>query len=491
MKYIQDFENHIIPTPLEINYSAKLAIDLADFVLESDEKTAFVAEKLRKIFKFNGTCGKVLQLILNENLSDDEEYRIKISEDSGTIEFASYRAGVYALETMKQLAMGTGVYPVEIIDKPCLKMRGFNLCLLTLRHADIDSVLSLIDSMGKFKLNTLLLEYGSRFPFINSHEVLCTPDAFSLEDVQRIEKRCQEWGVEIIPLIQCLGHNGYIGVHEEYQHLFEPGAKCVGDMQLCPLKSDSFKLFTELAAQIMQAHPNSKYFHIGADEVRSLGNCPDCAEFAKKHGVNQLYVDYVNKACDWVIEQGKIPMVWDDMLGHYPEILPQLNKKAVILYWDYWTINETSPLFVARPSGNFQVTNQATFEGISDSGEKKIVQAFARKIDINELLQDPRLQQLRPYLGDNIPERFNSFPFYDFYRDMGFQVVGSPTALGDPDDDENGMPNFVRTLGNIRAFANKCKAEKSLGMVTTSWHNFPPEILLTGIMETAQNSWKK
>ena len=161
------------------------------------------------------------------------------------------------------------------------------------------------------------------------------------------------------------------------------------------------------------------------------------------------------------------------------------------MYWDYWAINETSPLFVARPAGKFQVTNQATFEQISDSGEKKIVQAFAAKIDMNEFIKDARLQQLRPYLGDNIPEKFNSFPFYNFYQDMGFQVIGVPTALGDPDDDENGMPNFVRTLGNIRAFANKCKVEKSIGMVTSSWHNFPPEILFSGIVETAQNSWKK
>lgn len=491
MKYLQNLDNHIIPAPLSLKYLSDKAIDLSDFALESTVGAEFVAELLNKKFQFSGNNSKVLKLILNKNLADDEEYCIYLNNNGGVIEFASYRAGLYAVETMKQLAVGNCVFPCEIADKPQLKMRGISLCLQNLRHADVNDVLYLIEMMGKFKLNTLLLEYGQRFPFINGHEVLRTPGSFSEDDVKKIEEKCRELDIEVIPLIQCLGHNGYIGIHEEYQHLFEPGAKFAGDLQLCPLKQESFELFAELATQIMNAHPNGKYFHIGADEVRSLGNCPDCAEFAEKYGKNQLYIDYVNKACDWVIKQQRIPIVWDDMLGHYPEILPFLNKKAIIMYWDYWAIKETSPFWVGRMGNNFQIADKNIDAENFDSAEKKILDAFAKKVDMQEFLAQDKVKEFKKYLGDEIPKRFSSFPFYKFYQDMGFQVIGVPSALGDPDDDENGMPNFVRSLENIRAFADKCKKENSMGMITSSWHNFPHEILLTGIMQTAQNCWKK
>ena len=135
--------------------------------------------------------------------------------------------------------------------------------------------------------------------------------------------------------------------------------------------------------------------------------------------------------------------------------------------------------------------NQIMLDGFGNDDEPVIIQSEEQAEEELRIKRKDKVKEFKKYLGDEIPKRFSSFPFYKFYQDMGFQVIGVPSALGDPDDDENGMPNFVRSLENIRAFADKCKKENSMGMITSSWHNFPHEILLTGIMQTAQNCWKK
>ena len=487
--FISNCKTMLIPTPLQIEQLSPQAVCLEKFALECDEGMKHIESDLREIFHFNGTF-PVIKVQLNSALPDDEEYHIKITADGGLIEAASYRAGIYARETLKQLAVSDCIFPVEIIDRPQLKRRGFHMTVSSIRQGKITDFLRIIDLMGKFKLNTLLLEYNNRFPFTGKHEILRSADALSPDDVRAIEERCTMWGIEIIPLLQCIGHNGHIGVHPEYQHLFEPGAKVVADMQLCPLNDDAFKLFCELAGQIMAVHPNSSYFHIGADETRSLGNCPECAEFAKKYGKGKLYADYINKACKWVKEQNRRPIIWDDMLGHFPEVIPMVDKDAVIFYWDYWATGDTIPFWVGRPAGKFQIADHSINEEDLDEEEKIIFKAFVEKVDMEKTINSSAAAvDFRKYLETGIPGRYQSFPFYNFYCDHGFEVWGAPSCCGDQMDDAYGMPNIMRGRKNIRAFAKKCQSSGSKGIITTSWHNYPPEIFTLGIMDTAQNSW--
>jgi hypothetical protein len=79
----------------------------------------------------------------------------------------------------------------------------------------------------------------------------------------------------------------------------------------------------------------------------------------------------------------------------------------------------------------------------------------------------------------------------DLYKDKGFTVIGAPTTLGNTVDDIYGLPNFMRFRKNIFAYAQKCKKYSLAGMITTSWYDFAPEILETGLICTANDLWTK
>ena len=372
-------------------------------------------------------------------------------------------------------------------------MRGFHTNLESCRQFEGDDVRSLLEKAGKFKLNTFLMEYNARFPFA-SHPAISSCNAFTKEDVQSFERICEENSIEIIPLVQCLGHNAHINRLPEYGKYFEPdfpdGRKSA---QLCPLSEESFQLFKTLAGEILNAHPNGKYLHLGGDEARSMGMCPECAEFVKKYGEGQLYVDYINKCAAFARSCGRIPIIWDDMLSRHPELTDKVDKDIVIMVWDYWTTEDPSPITVFRPAERGIVIDKSLAEnGFAEleQPEKLIAETFGRVEDFETLARSNDGSCLfRKYLGEKFPAYCTAFPFVDLYREKGFTVIGAPTTLGNTVDDIYGLPNFMRFRKNIFAYAKKCKKYSLPGMITTSWYDFAPEILETGLICTANDLW--
>ncbi len=493
--YISQVECHVIPEPVKLETLADEYIDLAGFRLVESPEAAWIAPELRSLFGLTGEGGGRLTVERWVDAPSPDAYRLRVEPERVSIECGTRRGGLYALETIKQLRVAQFLPVVAVEDYPALALRGFHTNLASIRQFDFAAVMRFIDLLAKFKINLWLLEYNQRFPYAAPHGVLSADHAFTPDEIAAIEAKCRRYEIEIMPLVQCIGHNGHIGSHEEYRHLFEPGAKHAGDLQLCPLNAGSFRLFTELACQIMAAHPGGRYFHIGADETRSLGSCPDCAAKVAQEGKGKLYADYINKVCAWVKARGRIPVIWDDMLSHYPDVVADIDRDLVIMYWDYWTTKDPSPIFVARPADLPQIADRSwkecDFAGL-DEPEKTIARAYAEIVDVAQTLEStPAMRNFKPYLGDGLPKYFTAFPFFDFYRQQGFRVIGAPSALGNTMDDLYGMPNAARARANIRAFAAKCVNGGGLGLVTSSWYNFPPEILDLGIIDTAQHAWRR
>ncbi len=484
---------HVIPTPASISGLDSDLLNLTAFNLQGDSAFPELAESLQEMFAFAGTSPAVFQLQRREDAApDDESYRLSITDNGAILEAGTTRGAQYALETIKQVRIANYLPQLQVEDSPAMKVRGFHTNLSSQRQFQAEDVQCLLRKLAKFKLNTYLLEYNERFPF-QRQPGLAGVNAFNPAEIAQFDQQCQRDHLDIIPLLQCIGHNGHISRHPDYAKLFEPKDDGQPSEQLCPLNPQSFTLFTELAEEIMAAHPRGRYLHIGADEARSLGACPQCAAFARQHGVGKLFVDYINKIAEWVLAQGRIPIIWDDMLSRYPELAPSINPALIIMYWDYWTTHQPSPIFVARMAGRGIVAEQtwrdSGYAGLEEP-ERTITRGFARALDVRALMaSSPAAQDFVKYLGPEFPRQFTAFPFFDFYRDHGFQVIGAPTTLGNTMDDSFGLPNFARFRANIREFAHKCKHGGALGMVTSSWYNFPPEILTLGLMDTSQHTW--
>lgn len=423
-------------------------------------------------------------------IMDQEEYRITINQGNISVISGSIKGIEYGMQTLWQISPD-GVLPIGTIeDKPCLKMRGFHINFDSFRQMDIHEALYSIEKASEMKLNTILLEYSNRFPF-EKYSDIAVNTTLKKEDIQLINQKAKDLGMELIPLQQTIGHLEYIVGLDRYQSIRENGNS---PAQICPMNPDARKVVLDLIDEIIKAHPGIRYIHLGGDEARSMGQCPACKEKTEKAGISPLYIDYMNSICDHVLSQGVTPIIWDDMLCAHPEALDRLDKRIVIMYWDYWTVSKNSPNFIARYDRYGKPVQVADLgwdhewkEDLTDL-ETSVMETFIRRVDLKENLSQDFMSLYGKYLGDEFPKRIKAYPYIEFYQDKGFTVIGAPTCLGNGDDYHT-LPNYWRFIPNIRTAAERCIQAGTLGMVTSAWYNYHPVMFHMGIGATAQFTW--
>lgn len=201
----------------------------------------------------------------------------------------------------------------------------------------IDALKQLAQKVAAEGFTSMLLEYEATFPF-EKHATIQNRYAFTKEEIADLVAFCKDLGLDVIPLQNCMGHMQYILRHDRYAVLREDPK----DMsQVCPLKiKQAVPIFKEIFSEVAELHP-SKYFHIGCDETFLLGSCKKCAAYAQEHGKSKLFVEYVKAMCKIVLDMGKIPVIWADIILKYPENLGELPKELIYLDWNYgWDVNK-------------------------------------------------------------------------------------------------------------------------------------------------------
>jgi len=222
-----------------------------------------------------------------------------------------------------------------------LALRGAMVCMHQIHDfmpyfgPDINSLSSIIlKDCANAGLNCLLVEYEAMFPYRGEHSRISNRDAFSVNEIENFCAEADRLDIQIIPLVQTLGHVYHILCHEEYSGLREVPEHI---QQCCPGNPDTMKLARELIDDIIDSHPQSEYIHLGGDECGLLGTCPHCAEIAAKDpaGKYRVYVNYYRELTDYVISRGKIPIIWHDIAVKEPELLREFNEKVVFHFWNY------------------------------------------------------------------------------------------------------------------------------------------------------------
>lgn len=186
-------------------------------------------------------------------------------------------------------------------------------------------------------MNGMLMEWEADFPF-ESNATLKDQYAFTKEEIQDFVQYCAGLGLDVIPLQNCFGHCEYILRHERYWGLREDYKD---PSQVCPLKvNQAIPVFRDIFREVAALHP-SQYFHIGCDETFLLGKCGACADFSAKYGKSKLFVDYVKEMCKLVLEMGKTPVMWADIITAHPEAIEDLPEELIFIDWNYgWNVNK-------------------------------------------------------------------------------------------------------------------------------------------------------
>lgn len=189
----------------------------------------------------------------------------------------------------------------------------------------------------------LYLEHRFAYPSV---PWVAAPGALTQEVTRRLCETAREAGVRLIPFLNTLGHmEGFIRSDGGAWLAEGPGE---GVLQLCPSREDCVSFALNLVDDAMDAF-DDQWVHLGGDEAYQLGECPLCAERAESIGKEGLYAEFFGRLCRHVIERGRRPCLWGDMLAKYPGALAGIPRETVIFDWHYEGVSPvTASMFQKR-----------------------------------------------------------------------------------------------------------------------------------------------
>lgn len=236
-------------------------------------------------------------------------------------------------------------------------------------------LLEWLDAFAQMKINAVLVEWEDTYPW-RYPELRCET-AYSRGTVLKFLKKAKALGIEVIPLIQSFGHMENVLARKRFRHLREH-PESPGD--LCPSHAGARAIVEEMMEDILSTHAGFiRRFHLGGDEVRSLGVCPKCRAVVRKQGKAGLYLGHILPLLEALQEQGLQGLLWDDMMRDWSVAeLDRLGGKADLVGWSY-----TAQPFRTGPHGlNREVMDKYRQAGIAVWGASAFKGADGANVDI-------------------------------------------------------------------------------------------------------------
>ncbi len=340
---------NIIPSPQKIEYESSGNALLGELGVREIEGLAaetfeFVKRDFSGDWRMAGAGGFRARLTRRgtaaippvEVPEKSDAYILRATPDGVGIDANGSTGLWYGLQTLAQMADGRGdEIPVcEIHDNAAIRRRGIHWDLKGYQPK-FKVLLEEFRRLAQYKVNLVLLELEDKYDYRCAPDV-GVPGAYTSAQLRALSRHAAALGIVIVPKLQCLGHADYLLKHPRYRHLREAGHP----YQYCPRSDEVFALWRAMAGELMDCFAEHRgFFHIGADETDKLGVCPECA----KHSKADSYIFHVNRCLDFVIESGRVPIMWDDILRDLHGVLgPEeakrargLGEKAILNYWSY------------------------------------------------------------------------------------------------------------------------------------------------------------
>ena len=186
--------------------------------------------------------------------------------------------------------------------------------------------------LGERGFDALLLEYEDKFPF-DRHRALRHPLAFTPAELRTLLETAREAGLRVIPLVPTLSHLEFALSRPQFAGLREaPDIPT----QICPSNPSAVSFVNALLDDVLAAHEQDEWVHLGADEAWFLGSCPTCRARMNGDGT-RLWADHMRPLIARMQAAGKRVKIWDDIFWKRPDAVREAGLPAgtTLVLWDY------------------------------------------------------------------------------------------------------------------------------------------------------------
>lgn len=274
----------------------------------------------------------------------DEEYKLEIQEDRIRLWGGSNAGILYGIQTLRQLVETQGaVLPcLDIVDYPDIPNRGFYHDVTRGRIPTLESLKALADKLAYYKINQLQLYIEHSFLFKDFSEVWRDDTPLTPEEILELDVYCRNLHIDLVPSIASFGHLYKVLKTKTYTNLCElPDSdqdkyslyERMHHHTLDISNEESFQFVARMLKEYMPLF-SSKYFNICADETFDLGKGKS-KELVQREGLDNAYVGFLSRICEFILENGRKPMFWGDIICGFPEALQKLPKDIICLNWGY------------------------------------------------------------------------------------------------------------------------------------------------------------
>lgn len=213
----------------------------------------------------------------------------------------------------------------------CPAKRGIHLDLKGLAPT-FSRLLELVGLFEKLRFQCILVEWEDMFPW-RCDKRLRNPNAYTEAQVVAFSKKCEACGLEIIPLVQSLGHAENVLRLPGNEALREvPGRTDV----FHPLNPEASNMVKRMVEDVLNLIPSVDYFHLGGDEIFTLGQNPRTEDYLNKNGAAALYLLQLEPTLQLLETKSIRPMLWHDEIVQWEnDQIRKISQRVDLVVWGY------------------------------------------------------------------------------------------------------------------------------------------------------------
>lgn len=443
-----DHTFQILPQPqlIELLSGDGISYEKLNYIIQITEGELPVLGTILNGLPQSKQPGKGVQLMLTtQQVPDSDEGYILEITSKGVLISARNDAGLfYGCQTLEQLLEDSRDFNKEI---PAMKITDYPSINYRAVHFDTKHHLSRIeyyyysiDKLARYKINAIIWEIEDKLRYTRRPEV-GAPNAISKQEMQAICRYAKERNIEISPLVQGLGHAGFI-----LKHHWELRENPESDWEFCPSDPRTYEVQFDLYADALEAMPYGKYLHVGGDEITAIGIDERCKVTGKS--AFELQMIWLQKVCKYATDNGRIPIFWDDMPlkygGLWTTILSDISEEELTNTWNTEKLDAAIGMFPKEC-----VYMRWNYEDATKPAHKRILK---------------------------------------WYHDKGLKVMGATAASS---GNSTFLPREDTKAGYIKGFSQLVAENQLEGIFATAWDDGSPhlETVWRGYIAQGEFGW--